>query len=326
MRLPRRRFLRLAVSVAVLPAVPQKAVAQTYPSRPITLIVPFPAGGGYDVIARVIVERMRASLGQPIIIENVSGAGGSIGIGRAARARPDGYTFVLGGISSNVLNGALYLLSYDLLNDFAPISPLVMSPLILYSRKAMPTKDLYELIAWLKAHPSVATAAIEIASVHLATAYFEKETGTQVTLVPYRGAAPAMQDLVAGQVDLFFDTPVPLPLVRAGSVKALAVMSDKRLAVAPDIPTFSELGWPSLTMSGWYGLFAPKKTPSDVIGKLNAATVEALADPAARSRLVDLGFEFFPRGLQTPEALGALVKADTEKWWPLIKEFGIKTE
>jgi tripartite-type tricarboxylate transporter receptor subunit TctC len=307
-------------------AVSRIAMAQAYPARPITMIVPFPAGGGYDVIARVIVERMRASLGQPIIIKNVSGAGGSIGVGRAARARPDGYTFVLGGLSSNVLNGALYLLSYDLLNDFAPISPLVMNPLVLYFKKAMPTKDLNELIAWLKAHPGMATAGVEIASVHLATVYFEKETGTQVTLVPYRGAAPAMQDLVAGQIDLFFDTLVPLPLVRAGSIKALAVLSDKPLVVAPDIPTFPELGWPSLTMSVWYGLFAPNGTPSDVIGKLNAAALEALAVPAVRSRLADLGFEFFPRGVQTPEALGALVKADVEKLWPLIKEFGIKAE
>jgi tripartite-type tricarboxylate transporter receptor subunit TctC len=224
------------------------------------------------------------------------------------------------------LNGALYSLSYDLLNDFAPILPLVTNPLVLYARIAMPTKDLNELIVWLKTHPRIATAAIEIASVHLATAYFQKEGGTQVTLVPYRGAAPAMQDLVAGQVDLFFDSPVQLPLVRAGSIKAFAVISDKRLVVAPDIPTFAELGWRSLTMSFWYGLFAPKGTPNDIIGKLNAAAVEALADPTARSRLLDPGFEFFPSGLQTPEVLSALVKADAEKWWPLIKEFGIKAE
>jgi tripartite-type tricarboxylate transporter receptor subunit TctC len=325
MKLPRRTFLQLAAATAAMPAISQIATAQTtYPVRPITMIVPFAAGGGGDVVGRVVAERMKGSLGQPIIVENVSGADSSIGVGRAARARPDGYTIELGEIGGHVLNGAFYSLPYDLLNAFAPISPLETNPVVLFARKTMPAKELNELIAWLKANPNKASAGIAAPVFRLLAASFQKETGTQFTLVPYRGGAPAIQDLVAGQIDLFFGTTVFIPQVRAGSIKAYAVTSDTRMALAPNIPTFAEMGLPALSFYNWAGLFAPKGTPKDIIGKLNGAAVEALAEPAVRSRIVDFGYEIFPRERQTPEALGALVKADAEKWWPIIKELGIK--
>jgi tripartite-type tricarboxylate transporter receptor subunit TctC len=225
-----------------------------------------------------------------------------------------------------VLNGAFYSLPYDVLNDFAPISPLVTLHDILFARKTMPANDLKDLIAWLKANPDKASVGIAGVGNRLAAAFFQKEAGTHFTLVSYRGAAPAVQDLMAGQIDLLFGGPTELPLMRAGNIKAYAVSSDMRMAVAPDIPTFAEMGRPALSRSAWYGLFAPGRTPKDIIGKLNAAAVEALADPAVRSRFAALGLEIFPRERQTPEALGALVKADAEKWWPIIKELGIKVE
>jgi tripartite-type tricarboxylate transporter receptor subunit TctC len=324
--LPRRRFLHLAASAAAFPAVSRDASAQSYPARPTTMIVPYAAGSSSDVVGRVVAERMGKSLGQPIIIENVSGADGSIGTGRAARARPDGYTIELGGNSSHALNGAFYSLQYDVLNDFAPISPLVTAPYALYGRKTVPANDLNGLIGWLKANPNGTSVGVYAVGYRLLTAIFQKETGAQFTLVPYRGLAPEMQDLVAGQIDLCFDTAVSLALVRAGSIKAYAVTGDTRLALAPDIPTFAEMGLPALSISGWLGLFAPKGTPKNVIDKLNVATVGALADPVVRSRLADLGYEVLSRARQTPEGLGALQKADAAKWWPIIKELGIKAE
>jgi tripartite-type tricarboxylate transporter receptor subunit TctC len=326
MKLPRRQFLQLSGAAAAVPALSRAVTAQTYPVRPITMIVPFPPGGNVDVVGRVLAERMRESLGQPLIVENVAGANGSIGVGRAARAKPDGYTIDLGFLGGHVQNGALYSLQYDVLNDFQPIAPLVATPYVIFARKTMPANDLKELIAWLKANSDKASAAIVTVGVHLVTVLFQKQTGTSFALVPYRGTAPAMQDLVAGQIDLSFDLPIQLPLMRAGSVKAYAVTSGTRLAAASDIPTVGEMGLPALSSSTWFGFFAPRGTPMDIIGKLNAATVQALADPAVRSRFTALGLEIFPRDRQTPEALGALVKADAEKWWPIIKESGIKVE
>jgi tripartite-type tricarboxylate transporter receptor subunit TctC len=337
MKLPhRRQFLHLSAGGAVLPAfaagaaallaISSDAKAQTYPSRPITMIVPLAAGGPTDAMGRLLAERMRGSLGQPIIVENVTGANGSIGAGRVARAKPDGDTIVIGNISSNALNGAVYSLAYDVLNAFAPISPLVTTPIVLTARKTIPAKDLPELIAWLKANPNSASVGISSVSFRLLTAFFQKATGTRFTFVPYRGGAPARQDLVAGQIDLFFDQLDILALVRAGSIKAYAVTSDARVALAPDIPTFAEIGLPALSYSGWYGLFAPRGTPKDVIDKLNAATVDALAVPEVRSRLADLGLGVVPPEQQTPDALRTMVNAAAEKWWPLIKEFGIKAE
>jgi tripartite-type tricarboxylate transporter receptor subunit TctC len=327
MKLARRRFLRLAMRAAVVPALPRFANAQAYPSRPITLIVPFAAGGMTDVLGRIIGERMRKSLGQPVIIENVSGADGSIGAGRAAHARPDGYTIDIGDNNDHVLNGAFYSLQYDVMRDFAPIAPLVTTPFVIFAKKSLPVDDLKGLIAWLKSNPDKASTGIFIVSLRVMVALFEKETRTHLVVVPYRGGAPAMQDLLAGQIDFLFGTPDQLPLARSGSIKALAVTSDTRLTLAPVIPTVGEMGLPAFSSFGsWFGLFAPAGTPADIIAKLNAAAVDSLADGAVRARIAELGQNIFPRERQTPEALAALVKADAEKWWPTVKALGIKNE
>jgi tripartite-type tricarboxylate transporter receptor subunit TctC len=290
------------------------------------MIVPFAAGGGTDAVGRVVAERMRGLIGQPITIENVVGADGSIGTGRAAGARPGGYTIVLGILDTHVLNGAFYSLQYDVLNDFASVAPLVTNPITLFARKTLPANDLRELMGWLEANPNRASAGIQTVGFRLLMEFFRKGIGTQFALVPYRGSAPAMQDLRAGRIDLAFGGGDSLPLMRAGSVKAYAVASDTRAAIAPDIPTFAEMGLSTLSYSQWFGLFAPRRTPRNIIGKLNTAAVEAMADPSVRSRLGDLGMENFPHERQTPEVLAALVKADAEKWWPIMKEFGIKAE
>jgi tripartite-type tricarboxylate transporter receptor subunit TctC len=327
MKSSRRKFLHLAAGAAALPLLSQLAPAENYPTRPITLIVPIAAGGAADTLARVIAPNMTKSLGQNVIIENVPGADGSVGTGRVARARPDGYTIGWGFLGTHVFNGGYYSLPYDVLSDFTPISPLVANPQLLLARKTLPPNDLIELIAWLKANPNKATAGRPTVPNHLLTALFRKQTGTQFTIVPYRGAAPGFQDLLAGQIDLFIAAPTAsLPLVQAGNIKAFAVTADMRMAMAPDIPTFVEMGLPGLSYSEWAALFAPKGTPADIVGKLNVAAVEALANPSVRSRIADLGSEIFPREQQTPEALAAIQRADAEKWWPIIKEFGIKAE
>jgi tripartite-type tricarboxylate transporter receptor subunit TctC len=266
-------------------------------------------------------------LGQPIIIENIGGADGSVGVGRTARERPDGYTICLGIDGTFVLNAGFYSLPYDVLNDFVPISPLATGPTVLVGRKTMPAKDLSELIAWLKAHPNEASIGMNTLGFRLSALRFQKQTATQLNIIPYRAAGSVVGDLVAGQIDLAIGTlTTHLPLLRAGSENAYAVQAETRSALAPDIPTFIEMGWPALTYTIWYGLFAPRGTPRNIIGKLNAAAVEALGDPAVQSRLVELGYKAFPRDQQTPEALAALQRADPEKWWPLIKAFGIKAE
>jgi tripartite-type tricarboxylate transporter receptor subunit TctC len=324
MNLQRRQFLHLAAGTAALPITSRAVGAETYPTRPVTIMIPN-AGGILDAAGRVIAERMKGPLGQPIIIEDVGGAEGSIAAGRAARARPDGYTIIFGTISTHVLNGAVYSLRYDVLNDFVPILPVGTGPYALYARKTVLARGLNELIVWLKDRDN-ASVGITATSSHILAAYFQKETGTRFALVPYRGVPAMFQDLMAGRIDFLFYTLDQLPLVRAGSIKAYALTSDTRSTLAPDIPTFTELGLPALSYSAWAGLFAPLGTPKDVIGKLNAAAVEALADPAVKSHLFDLGAEIFPRERQTPEALGAMQKADVEKWWPIIKAAGIKAE
>jgi tripartite-type tricarboxylate transporter receptor subunit TctC len=326
MSLPRRRFLHLVSGAAVLPAVSRIATAQTYPSRPITIVVPFPAGGTTDVVGRVVAERMSKYLARPIIVENVGGAEGSIGLGRVAHARPDGYMIGLGSSSTYVFDAAFYSRPYDVLNDFAAVSPLVTTPFVLCARKSMPARDLNELIAWLKANPNRASAGIYSGGSHLVTAFFQKETGAQFTLVPYRGEAPAIQDLVAAQIDLLFASPAQLPLMLAGAIKAYAATSATRLVLAPDLPTFADMGLPTLSFSLWYGLFAPRGTPKDIIGTLNAAVVDALADSAAQSQFVQVGLNIFPRERQTAEALSAMQRNDAAKWWPIIKQLGIKAE
>src|SRR6516162_9107217 len=326
MKIRRRKFLHLTAGTVALSVISRVASAQAYPSRPITMIVPIAAGSSTDVLGRLLAERMGTALGQPIVIENVPRADGTIGVGRVARARPDGYTIEFGFQSANVLSGAYYSLSYDLLGDLTPIAPVVAVPTVLYAKASLPAKDLKELIAWLRANPNKASAGVTTVGYRMLIALFQKETGTRFTVVPYRGFPPELQDLVAGRIYFFFDTPVQLPHVRAGDIKAYAVTSDARLAQAPDIPTITEMGLPSLSYSAWEALFAPKNVPQEIIGKLNAAAVEALADQAVRSRLADLGHEVYPRERQTPEALNAMRRAEAEKWWPIIKELGIKPE
>jgi tripartite-type tricarboxylate transporter receptor subunit TctC len=326
---PRRRFLALTAGATALPAISRIAWAQSYPTRPITIMVPFAPGGASDVIARNLAERMKVSLGQSVIIENVSGAGGTIGTGRVARAAPDGYTLSLGQLLTHVTNGAAYALQYDVVNDFEPIALVSTTPYLLLGKTALPANDLNGLIAWLKANPNKATQGnTGVGSpVHLSGILFQKETGTRFGFVPYRGGTPALQDLVAGQIDvLFMDPTTSLAQVRAGNVKAFAVTAAARLSSAPDIPTVDEAGLPGFYVSQWYGLWGPKRTPAAVIAKLNAAVVEALADPGVRARLADLGQEIFPSDQQTPEALAALQKAEIAKWWPIIKEAGIKAQ
>src|SRR5262245_48603178 len=328
MRLPhRRQFLHLAAGAAALPVVPRFAWAQAYPSRPITIVVPFPAGGSTDVIGRILAEKMRSALGQTIVIENVGGAGGSIGVGRVARATPDGYTLDIGQWDTHVANGATYNLTYDLQSGFEPIALISSNPLLILSRKGLPADDLKGLIAWLKTNPDKASAAIPTAGSHVAGLLFQKETGTRFAFVPYRGGGPAMQDLVAGQIDLMIiQAAVALPQVRAGAIKAYAVTASGRFPAAPEIPSVDELGLPGIHISGWFALFAPKGTPAAIVSKLNAAAVEALADPNVRARLENLGQEIFPREQQTPEALAAYHNAEIERWWPIIKAANIKPE
>jgi tripartite-type tricarboxylate transporter receptor subunit TctC len=327
MTLPRRQFLQLAGGAASLPAVSRIARAQAYPTRPITMIVPFAAGGPTDVFGRIMAEAMKRSLGQAVIVENITGADGSIGVGRAARARPDGYTIDIGIMSAHVLNGAFYSLQYDLLNDFAPIAALIKTPLMIVGRKTLPAKDLTEMIEWLKANPNKTSVAVVTAGIRLLATYMQVQTGTQFALVPYRGNAPALQDLVAGQIDMVFDAArTSLPLARSGSIRPYAVTGDTRLSVAPDIPTFREMGLPELSYIEWTGLFAPRGTPAEIIGRLNTAAVEALADPEVRARVLEFGTEIFPNDQQTPGVLGALVKADAQKWWPIVKRLGIRAE
>jgi tripartite-type tricarboxylate transporter receptor subunit TctC len=291
------------------------------------MIVPASAGGPTDAIARVLSERMTANLGGTVLVDNVAGAGGSIGVGKVARSAPDGYTLGIGQWSHYVLNGATYALQYDLLADFAPVAMIVTGPLLLVSRKDLPANDLKGLIAWLKANPDKALQATPTAGAHVAGVYLQKETDTRFLFVPYRGAAPAMQDLLAGQIDFVITQPaVALPFLRTGAVKPFVVTAKKRLAVAPEIPTADEVGLPGLQILGWFGLFAPKGTPRDIIGRLNAAVMDALADPNVRQRLTELGQEIPPREQQSPEALAAFHKADTEKWWPIIKAANIKGE
>jgi len=327
MKFPRRRFLHLAAGAAALPALPHIARAQAYPSRPITIVVPFPAGGSTDVIGRILAEKMRASLGQTIIIENVGGAGGSIGVGRVARATPDGYTLDLGQWDTHVANGAIYNLNYDLQNGFEPVALVSSNPLLILGRKTLPADDLKGFVAWLKANPDKASAAVPTAGSHVACILLQRETGTRFQFVPYRGGGPAMQDLVAGQIDmLIVQAAVALPQVRAGAIKAFAATTGGRFAAAPNIATVDEAGVPGLHISGWFGLYAPKGTPRPVIDKLNAAVVDALADATVRSRLADVGQDIPPREQQTPEALAAFTKAEIEKWWPIIKVANIKGE
>jgi len=321
--------LVLALVVVERLATAPAALAQVYPSRPITVVVPFPAGGSIDAVARVVGERMKASLGQPVIVENVTGAGGSIGVGRVARAAPDGYTIVIGNLSTHVINGSTYKLGYDVVKDFAPVSLLTSEPMMVAAKKTMPPGDLKELVTWLKANPDTASAAVggtgDIAS--LADLVFQQQTGTHFRSVPYRGTVLALNDVIAGRVDLvFMQASTLLPQITAGSLKAYAVLSPKRLAAAPNVPTIDEEGLPGFYVPYWFGLWAPKDTPQSVIGALSKAAIEALADETVRTRLNELGREVVPRDQQTADALAALQRAEIARWWPIIAAAGFKAE
>jgi tripartite-type tricarboxylate transporter receptor subunit TctC len=328
MKLARRNFLRLAASAATLPTVSRFAWAQTYPTRPVTMIVPYPAGGPTDTLARILSEHMRISLGQSVIIENVSGAGGSIGVGRAARSAPDGYTVSIGHWQTHVLNGASYKLQYDVVKDFEPVSLLADTPQWIVARKSLPAKDLKELIVWLKKNPGKATAGtVGVGGPEITGIYFQNMTGTSFTFVPYRGGAPLNQDLLGGQIDFGFGQAASTFVhVRNGDLKAYAVMAKTRWSAAPEIPTIDEAGVAGLYASFWHGLWMPKGTPQDVITKLNSAVQAALADATVRQRFADQGQDIPPREQQTPEALAAQQKAEIEKWWPIMKAANIKGE
>ena len=322
-------LLRIATGCVLLWGGIAAAPAQVYPSRPITMVVPFAAGGPVDTVARILSEPMRATLGQSIIVENVTGAAGSIGVGRVARAAPDGYTLSIGHWSTHVVNGAIYPLPYDLLRDLEPIVLLPSNPMIVVSKSAVPAKNLNEFVGWIKANEGKVSAGTAGAgsATHVAGVYFQNVTGTRFQFVPYRGTGPALQDLVAGQIDFIVDQASnSLQHVRDGKIRAYAVTASARLPSAPDIPTVAEAGLPSLDISVWYGLWAPKGTPKEVIAKLNAAAVQALSEPAVRQRFAELGLDMPPRDRLTPEALAAYQKAEIEKWWPVIKGANIKTE
>jgi tripartite-type tricarboxylate transporter receptor subunit TctC len=317
------------LAAALLAGLVGSAQAQPYPSRPVTFVVPFAAGGPTDTLARILTERMRVPLGQTVIIENATGAAGSIGVGRVARAAPDGYTVSIGHWSTHVVNGAIYALPYDLLADFDPVALLPANPQLIVTKTSVPAKDLKELIDWLKQNQekiSAGTAGAGSAS-HISGAYLQSMTGTRFPFIPYRGTGPAVQDLIAGQLDIMVDqSSNSLPHVRNGKLKAYAVTAKSRLPSAPDIPSVDEAGMPGFYISVWHGLWVPKGTPKEAIEKLTAAVQETLADPAIRARLTELGQDIPPREQQTPEGLAAHHKAEIEKWWPIIKAANIKGE
>ena len=329
MKLPRRRFLHLTAAATAFPAVSRIALAQDYPTRPITVIIAYPPGGSTDVVARIIGDSMRASLGQSIIIENIGGANGSIGVGRAVRAAPDGYTFTLGNWNNFVANGAVYVLPYDLLNDLKPVALISETPVLITTRKDLPARDLKQLIAWMKQSPNKATEGHSgVGSIgHIVGVFFQQKTDTRFQLVPYRGGGPAVQDLIAGHIDIVMNAASDtLSQARAGTINALAVTTSRRLTALPEVPTVDEAGLPGFYFQQWFGLWAPKGTPDDIIGKVSSAVANALAEPAIRARLADAGQEAYPPEQQSAQALGALQRAEIAKWWPIIKGANIKAD
>jgi tripartite-type tricarboxylate transporter receptor subunit TctC len=323
-----RTLLVAATAIAVV-AGAVGAAAQTYPNKSVTIIVPFAAGGPSDALARIMGERMKASLGQSFVVENVTGAAGSIAVGRAVRAPADGYTVSFGHLGTHVANGAIYSLPYDMLTDLEPVVMLPSNPMVVVSKPALPAKNLKELLAWLKANQDKATAGTAGAGSgsHIAGVYLQTLTGLRLQYVPYRGTAPALNDLVGGQIDIIVDQASnSMQQIRAGRIRAYAISDTKRLKAAPEIPTAEEAGLPGFHMTLWNGLWVPKGTPKDAIARLNAAAVEAMADPAVQKRLNDLGLEVPARDQLTPQALGRWHKAEVDKWWPIIKKAGIKPE
>jgi tripartite-type tricarboxylate transporter receptor subunit TctC len=322
----RKSFLFTLVAVLGLSG---SAFAQNFPSRPVTIVVPFSAGGPSDAMARILAERMKVSLGEAVLVENVTGAGGSIGVGRALRSPPDGYTVSFGHLGTHVANGAIYKLGYDLVADLEPVALLPSNPMIIVSKNAVPAKSLKELLDWLKAKATPATAGTAGAGSgsHIAGLYFENITGIKLQYVPYRGTGPAMNDLVAGQIDMIVDqTSNSIQQVRAGNIRAYAITDAKRVESAADIPTTDEAGLPGFHMTLWSGMWVPKGTPPDVIAKLNAAAVDALNDPAVRKQLENLGLQMPPKDKLSPQALGDWQKAEIAKWWPMIKAANVKVD
>jgi tripartite-type tricarboxylate transporter receptor subunit TctC len=324
-----RKMLGVALAALLASASIETVFAQAYPARPITMIVPFPAGGATDTLARFLAENMRPALGQSIVIENVAGAAGSLGVGRAVRAGGDGYTLSIGTSTTHMLTGGLYALPFDLLKDLEPVIQIGSEPLLIVGKKSLPADDLKGLIAWLKANPDKASVGIAGvgAAGHLSGISFQKETGTKFQFVPYRGNAPAMQDLLVEQIDLMIEPSSNFKsLLGAGSVKPFAITGKTRLPSSPTIPTADEAGLPGFFASLWYGLWVPTGTPKDIIFRLNATMVQVLADPKVKQRFEELGIEVTPLQQQSPEALGAFQKAEAERWWPVIKASGIKAE
>lgn len=322
----RRQFLQFSANAVAATAFASIAHAQAYPSKPITLIVPFPPGGSTDVVGRIVAERMRPLLGQPLVIENVGGAGGSIALGRVARANPDGYTIDIGQWDTHV-GGIIYSINYNLQTDFTPIGLMTINPQLMVARKNLPVDDLKGLVAYMKANPGKALLANQTAAAQTSGIQLQELTGTTLQFIPYRGAGPALTDLLAGNVDLMVaQAAAVLPHVRGGALKAIANLSPQRSQVMPDIPTADESGVRGLYTSGWFGLFAPKGTPNDVIGKLNGAMIGTLADPAIRARLAELGLDVASPEQQTPQGLAQFYKAEVDKWWPILKAANIKGE
>jgi len=318
----KRFFLGLLVSAFCV-----VAAAQSFPTRTVTLVSPFPPGGSTDSIARIMAQRMGTALGQTVVVENVGGAGGSIGARRVATAKPDGYTFVIGQWDNFVANGVVYNLEYDVQRDFAPIGLLSINPQLILARKTLPVDDLKGLVAYMKANPGKVTFVNQQASAQMVAVLLQQMTGTEVLLVPYKGGGPAMTDMIAGHVDLLMvQAAIALPQVRGGKIKAMAVLQPQRSPVVEGVPSVDEAGVPGLYLPGWFGFFAPKGTPKDVIARLNAAMMEALADPGVRARFAESGLDIVPREQQTPEALAAFQKGEIDKWWPLIRQAGIKVE
>jgi len=302
------------------------AWGQSFPAKPVTLIVPFPPGGSTDTAARIIGERMRVPLGQSVIIENVGGAGGAIALARVARAAPDGYTIDIGQWDTHV-GAIIYPITFDLQKDFAPIGMLSINPQLMIARKGFPADDLKGLVAWMRANPGMATFVDQNAAARVTGVLMQQATGTTVQFIPYRGAGPAMQAMLGGQVDLMVvQAAVTLPQARAGTVKILANLSPERSSVVPGVPTSGESGIAGLYASGWFALFAPSATPKEIIARLNAAMVQALADPSVKARFADLGLDIASREQQSPEGLAAFQKAEMERWWPVIRAAGIKAE
>jgi tripartite-type tricarboxylate transporter receptor subunit TctC len=319
--------LKLMVALALaLCATVSAAYADTFPSRPITLIVPFPPGGSTDLAARLMADKMGAALGQPVIVENMGGAGGSIAVGKLARATPDGYTIDIGQWDTHV-GAIIYKIDYDLQTDFTPIGLISINPQLLLAPKAFPADDMKTLVSWMKAHPGDAKFVNQNATAQVGGLLLQKLTDTKMLFIPYRGAGPAMTDLISGQVDLLLvQGAVALPQVRGGTIKALVNLAPQRSPSMPDIPSADEAGVPGFYMLGWFGFFAPKGTPPDAIAKLNAAMVAALADPALRAKFANFGLDVASREQQTPEGFAAFHKAEIEKWWPIIKAAGIRGE